>query len=81
MNGLDPGGIRVLNDVIQEISKAGTAIIISSHLLSILEEVCTKVLVLDHGKKCLYGTVEEIKVTSKSTSLEEIFFYATKKAA
>jgi ABC-2 type transport system ATP-binding protein len=85
MTGLDPRGIRTLNEVIQEESRRGTAIVLSSHLLSILEEVCTKVLVVDHGKSRLYGTLEEVRSKSGelkgNASLEEMFFYATKKDA
>lgn len=83
MTGLDPKGIRTLNDIIREESLKGTAVILSSHLLSILEDVCTKVLVMDHGKSRLYGTMDEVRSRSnelkKDASLEEMFFYATKK--
>jgi ABC-2 type transport system ATP-binding protein len=85
MTGLDPRGIRTLNEIILEESKRGNAVILSSHLLSILEEVCTKVLVIDRGKTRLYGTIEEVRAKSKdllgNASLEEMFFYATKKDA
>lgn len=81
MTGLDPKGIRTLNEIIREEAAKGTAIILSSHLLSILEEVCTKVLVMDRGKSRLYGTLEEIRTKrselKKDASLEEVFFYAT----
>ncbi len=81
LNGLDPKGIRTLNAIIREEASNGAAIIISSHLLSILAEVCTKVLVMDHGKSRLYGTLEEVRAMSKDlkkdASLEEMFFYAT----
>jgi ABC-2 type transport system ATP-binding protein len=81
MTGLDPKGIRTLNDIIREEAKRGTAIILSSHLLSILEEVCTKVLVLDRGRSRLYGTLDEVRAMSKElgkdASLEKMFFYAT----
>ena len=84
MTGLDPKGIRTLNEIIHEEAAKGAAIILSSHLLSILEEVCTKVLVMDHGKSRLYGTLEEVRAMSKGlgseASLEEMFFYATKEA-
>ncbi len=85
MTGLDPKGIRTVHEIIKEISAAGGSVILSSHLLSILEEVCTKVLVMDHGKSKLYGTVEEIRSKvrelGKHASLEDMFFHATKDAA
>lgn len=85
MTGLDPKGIRTVNEVIREIAAAGGSVILSSHLLSILEEVCTKVLVMDHGKSKLYGTIDEIRTKTKDlakdASLEDMFFHATKDAA
>jgi ABC-2 type transport system ATP-binding protein len=81
MTGLDPKGIKTLNEIIAEEASKGVAVILSSHLLSILEEVCTKVLVMDHGKSRLYGTLPEIRAKSKElgndATLEEMFFYAT----
>jgi len=41
LTGLDPGGIRRMKDVIRRLARDGAAIILSSHLLSLLEEVCT----------------------------------------
>jgi ABC-2 type transport system ATP-binding protein len=82
MTGLDPKGIRALNDIIREEASRGTSVILSSHLLSILEEVCTKVLVMDRGQSKLYGTLSEVRAMGKDlgkdASLEEMFFYATK---
>ena len=81
MTGLDPAGIRTLNQVIREQAAQGKGIILSSHLLSILEEVCTDVLVLNKGKNCLHGRMSEVRANmqefKKDASLEEIFLYAT----
>lgn len=80
--GLDPAAIMVLNEMIREVAKAGAAVVVSSHLLGILEEVCTKVLILDEGKPVLYGTLEDVRSQSdeirKNASLKEIFLFATK---
>jgi ABC-2 type transport system ATP-binding protein len=81
LTGLDPIGIRRMKDSILRRARAGAAIIISSHLLHLLEEVCSHVLILKNGKKVIDGTLAEIRAKfSEQTSgmnLEEVFFRAT----
>ena len=81
LTGLDPIGIRRMKDSILKRAREGAAIIISSHLLHLLEEVCSHVLILKNGKKILDGTLVEIR--EKFTELgdanleEKTCFYAT----
>jgi ABC-2 type transport system ATP-binding protein len=81
LTGLDPLGIRRMKDSILKRSKAGAAILISSHLLHLLEEVCSHVLILKNGRKIIDGTLADIRQRfseqSGDASLEEIFFRAT----
>lgn len=81
LTGLDPIGIRRMKDSILKRARAGVAILISSHLLHLLEEVCSHVLILKNGKKIIDGTLEEIRQQfseqSGDASLEEVFFRAT----
>ena len=81
MLGLDPKGIRLLNNRLRKAAEDGTAVIISSHLLALLEEVCTKVLVLSQGHVRLYGLVDEVRKEihrqTERLSLEELFFHVT----
>ena len=77
LTGLDPLAIRRTKDLIVQKSREGVAIIISSHLLHLLEEVCSHVLILKRGKKIAHGTLDEIRAEfrdgEKDSSLEEIF--------
>jgi ABC-2 type transport system ATP-binding protein len=81
LTGLDPLGIRRMKDSILKRARAGAAIIISSHLLHLVEEICSRLLILKDGQKVIDGTLAE--VTQKfseapgDASLEEIFFRAT----
>jgi ABC-2 type transport system ATP-binding protein len=81
LTGLDPIGIRRMKDSILKRARAGAAILISSHLLHLLEEVCSHVLILKNGKKVIDGTLAEIRQKfserSGDASLEEVFFRAT----
>ena len=49
-NGLDPRGIREIRDLLIELNKAGTTILLSSHLLGEVEQLCTRIGVLDRGR-------------------------------
>jgi ABC-2 type transport system ATP-binding protein len=80
LTGLDPFGIRRMKDSIRKRAREGAAILISSHLLHLLEEVCSHVLILKKGRKVFDGTLEEItrqfSEQGGDASLEEIFFRA-----
>ena len=77
LTGLDPLAIRRTKDLIAQKARDGAAIIISSHLLHLLEEVCSHVLILKRGKKIAHGTLDEIRAEhregDKDSTLEEIF--------
>jgi ABC-2 type transport system ATP-binding protein len=81
LTGLDPLGIRRMKDSILRRAQEGAAILISSHLLHLLEEVCSHVLILKSGRKVIDGTLAEITarftVQSGDASLETVFFRAT----
>jgi ABC-2 type transport system ATP-binding protein len=81
LTGLDPIGIRRMKDSILKRARDGAAILISSHLLHLLEEVCSHVLIVKNGRKVIDGTLDEVKQRfseqSGDANLEEIFFRAT----
>ena len=77
LTGLDPLAIRRTKDLIVQQAKQGVAILISSHLLHLLEEVCSHVLILKRGEKIAHGTLaqihEQFREDGKERTLEEIF--------
>ncbi len=75
LTGLDPLAIRRTKDLIVQRARAGAAIVISSHLLHLLEEVCSHVLILKRGVKVVHGTLDEIRAFAgdATASLEEVF--------
>jgi ABC-2 type transport system ATP-binding protein len=81
LTGLDPIGIRRMKDSILKRARDGAAIIISSHLLHLVEEICSHILILKNGRKIIDGTLAEItqKFSAQpgDASLEEVFFRAT----
>jgi ABC-2 type transport system ATP-binding protein len=85
MTGLDPRGIRVLKESIVERARRGAAVMISSHLLAMVEDICSHVLVLDDGASRFCGTVAQLrKVFADSrddATLEDVFFRAIGQSA
>jgi len=75
LTGLDPLAIRRIKDLIRAQAAEGVAIVISSHLLHLLEELCTHVLLVKRGKSIAHGTLDEVRHTfgAETTSLEEVF--------
>ncbi len=60
LTGLDPVGIRRMKATIARRAEAGAAVLLSSHLLHLVEEVCDRVLVLHRGRAVAFGTIAEI---------------------
>lgn len=81
LTGLDPLGIRRMKNSILKRARDGATIVLSSHLLHLLEEVCTHVLILKQGTKIADGTIAEVAARfsngEPTVSLEEIFIRAT----
>lgn len=76
LTGLDPVGIRRMKQTINRRAAAGSAVLLSSHLLHLVEEVCTRVLILQHGRAVAVGTIPEIianRPELAGKSLEEVF--------
>ena len=81
LTGLDPLGIRRMKDSIKKRAREGATIVLSSHLLHLLEEVCTHVLILKKGEKIADGTLAEVAGRfsngDANVNLEEVFIRAT----
>jgi len=74
-NGLDPQQIKAMREVLKNYAKTGRTVIVSSHLLSEVEQTCSHVVLMHRGKLIAFGTLKKIlsKTGKKSGSLEEIF--------
>ena len=78
MVGLDPQHARVVKDVLKERSLAGTTVLVSTHQLSIAEEMADRIGIILEGKLIAVGTREELrKQSGASGALEEIFLSLT----
>jgi ABC-2 type transport system ATP-binding protein len=81
LTGLDPRGIRTMKDTIRQYAEAGTAFIVSSHLLSLIEDLCTAVLILHRGRQLLCERMDELRArlaaNGRQETLEDLFFRLT----
>lgn len=76
LTGLDPVAIRRMKDLIRRRADAGAAVILSSHLLHLVEEVCSRVLILHRGRTAAEGSFADIRGLRPEfaeQSLEAIF--------
>jgi ABC-2 type transport system ATP-binding protein len=84
LSGLDPRGIRTMKQSLRDRAAAGAAVIISSHLLALVEDLCSHLLILDRGRQLFYGTMSAARAAfagaAADSSLEDVFFRVTEGA-
>jgi ABC-2 type transport system ATP-binding protein len=76
LTGLDPVGIRRMKTTITRRAAGGSAVILSSHLLHLVEEICTRVMVMQRGQVVAFGTIAEILAglpDLRARKLEDVF--------
>ncbi|HEX4822015.1 MAG TPA: ABC transporter ATP-binding protein, partial [Acidimicrobiales bacterium] len=69
-NGMDPAETRRMRVGLSELHSRGTTVLLSSHLLAEVEQICSHVLVVDHGTLVAGGTVADIIGSSQSATIE-----------
>ncbi len=80
--GLDPQSMRQVKDFLRQRVDAGLTVFMSTHTLSIAEEVADRIAILDRGQLRQLGTVAEIKALAKNPgSLEDVFLELTREDA
>jgi ABC-2 type transport system ATP-binding protein len=81
LTGLDPLGIRHMKGTIVSRGRSGAAVVVSSHLLHLVEEICTRIVILDRGVKVADGTLAELSAQAQlagaGSNLEQIFLKVT----
>ncbi len=72
-SGLDVGAALVLRNLLRALAREGKVILYSSHVLEVVEKVCSEVVILHKGKVVAYDTVERLRELQASPSLESVF--------
>jgi len=60
-SGLDPVNTQLVKDLLDEQRKQGVTVVLCSHQMHLVEELCDRIVLIDHGKVMLYGVLDEIR--------------------
>lgn len=84
LTGLDPGAMRRMKDRVRRAADDGVAVLLSSHMLHLVEELCGRIVIVARGRKVLEGTLDDIRAglggpdgLAGRENLEAIFLRAT----
>jgi ABC-2 type transport system ATP-binding protein len=80
LTGLDPGAIRRMKQTILDRAAGGAAVILSSHLLGLVEELCSRILVINHGRMVAMGSIADIVASRPELTgagIEDVFLALT----
>jgi ABC-2 type transport system ATP-binding protein len=82
LTGLDPRAMRQMKDTVVQVAGAGTAVLVSSHMLHLVEEICTRICIIHRGRKVMDDSLSAIRAArpelGESADLEDIFLHATR---
>lgn len=81
LTGLDPLGIRRMKDTIRRRTEAGASVLLSSHLLHLVEELCDSIVIIHRGRKIAAGTARDLRTLAGQTdnqTLEDAFLTITR---
>ena len=82
LTGLDPAGMRLMKRLVVEQAERGAAVLLSSHLLQLVEELCHRILVIQEGRSVFLGTLDELRAYRpelEGRGLEEVFLALTER--
>ncbi|MBQ6303511.1 MAG: ABC transporter ATP-binding protein [Clostridiales bacterium] len=77
MTGLDPSAAFELKQMMREHAAAGNAVLFSTHVLEVAEQLCNRILIINHGKIIKEGTPDFLTLDNSGMTLEEIFVKLT----
>lgn len=78
LTGLDPAAIRLLKRTMLEKAEQGATVLVSSHLLALVEDTCRHLIILQKGKCLFSGSIDEARTKyPNARSLEDVFFHLT----
>lgn len=73
LSGLDVTSALIFRNLVAALSRAGKTIFYCSHVLEVVEKVCSHVIILQKGKQLAYGTIEDLRTFRARLSLEAVF--------
>lgn len=73
LNGLDAGAATIVKELVRKLAEQGKTILFCSHILEVVERMCSRIVVINHGQQIASGTAQEIAAQTGTTSLEAAF--------
>lgn len=70
-SGLDPINTKLIKDILVDLKREGKTIILSTHQMDQVERMCDRILLINQGKRVLYGSLDEIKSNYKESVVVE----------
>ena len=79
LNGLDAKSSRIVKDLVSFHAENGGAVLFSTHIMEIAEQICTRIGIIDQGRVIAEGTLDQLrgKAQRQASSLEEVFLKLT----
>ena len=73
LDGLDANAAMVVKEVLKRLAAQGKTILFCSHILDVVERMCTRIVIINNGRQIADGTAEEIRRSTDTATLEEAF--------
>jgi ABC-2 type transport system ATP-binding protein len=70
LDGLDANAALVVKEVLKQLAGQGRTILFCSHILDVVERMCTRLVIINNGRQIAGGTAEEIRHTTGAATLE-----------
>lgn len=77
LDGLDANAAAVIKELLKKLAGQGRTILFCSHILEVVERICTRIVVINDGRQVADGTAAEIRASTGTTTLEEAFSHLT----
>ena len=73
LDGLDANAAAVVKEVLKKLASQGKTILFCSHILEVVERICTRIVIINGGRQVAGGTAEELRGQTGASTLEEAF--------
>jgi ABC-2 type transport system ATP-binding protein len=77
LNGLDANTAMIFKELLKKMAAQGKTILFCSHILEVVERICSRILIIDNGQRIIEGTAQEICSSTSTETLEQAFAQLT----
>jgi ABC-2 type transport system ATP-binding protein len=77
LDGLDANAAAIVKELLKKLASQGRTILFCSHILEVVERMCTRIVIIHGGRQVASGTTDEIRRETGTTSLEQAFSHLT----